>query len=91
YTGSAPIDLVRATDTSTLDTSHPGSFTQSIYEVKGVPTNVSVDLLGAEDITYSASAKIPEVSFSTQTQVDNVLQQQITAKAHQIPKSVHVT
>ncbi len=91
YTGSAPINLVRATDTSTLDTSHPGSFTQSIYEVKGVPTNVSVDMQGTEDILYSANAKIPEVSFSTQTRVDNVLQQQITAKAHQIPKSVHVT
>jgi hypothetical protein len=91
YTGTAPIDLVRASDTTTVDVSHPGSYTQSIYEVKGVPTNVHVDLQGAQDILYSASAKIPEVSFSTKTLVDNVLQQQITAKAHQIPKSVHVT
>jgi hypothetical protein len=91
YTGSAPINSVKASDKATPDVSHPGSFTESIYEVKGVPTNVSVDLKGAEDITYSASAKIPEVSFSTKTLADNVLQNQITAKAHQIPKAVHVT
>ena len=91
YTGSAPIDLVRASDKATPDVSHPGSYTESIYEVKGVPTNVSVDLKGAEDITYAASAKIPEVSFSTKTLVDDVLQDQITAKAHQIPRAVHVT
>ena len=91
YTGTAPINLVQASDTATPDVSHPGSYTQSIYEVKGVPTNVSVDMQGAKDILYSASAKIPEVSFSTETAVDSVLQQQITAKAHQIPKSVHVT
>lgn len=90
YTASAPISLVRASDTTTLDVTHPGSFTESIYEVKGVPTNIGVDLVGAQDITYTANAKIPEVSFSTQTQEDNVLQQQITAKAHQIPESVHV-
>ncbi len=90
YTASAPISLVRASDTTTLDVSHPGSFTESIYEVKGVPTSIGVDLVGAQDITYTANAKIPEVSFSTQTQVDSVLQQQITAKAHQIPESVHV-
>ncbi|MCW2797602.1 hypothetical protein [Nocardioides sp.] len=91
YTGSAPIDHVRATDTATPDVNHLGSFTESIYDVHGVPTNVHVNLKGAQDITYTASAKIPEVSFSTRTLVDNVLQQQITAKAHQIPKAVHVT
>lgn len=90
YAASAPINLVRASDTSTLDITHPGSFTESIYEVKGVPTSIGVDLQGAQDITYAANAKIPEVSFSTQTQSDHVLQQQITAKAHQIPKNVHV-
>ncbi len=31
------------------------------------------------------------MSFSTKTLIDNVLQNQITAKAHQIPKAVHVT
>lgn len=91
YTGSAPIDLVRATDTAIPNTAEPGSYTQSIYEVKGVPTNVSVDLVGAEDITYAASAKVPEVSFSTKTLKNDVLQQKISAKAHQIPQAVHVT
>lgn len=91
YTGSASIDHVRATDTATPDVSHLGSFTESVYDVHGVPKNVHVGLKGAQDITYTASAKIPEASFSTRTLVDSVLQQQITAKAHQIPKSVHVT
>jgi hypothetical protein len=90
YAGSAPINLVRATDTATPDVSHPNSFTESIYQVNGVPKNVHVDLLGGEDIKYTASDKVPEVSFSTRTLTDNVLQQRITAKAHQIPKSVHV-
>jgi len=90
YAASAPINLVRATDTATPDITHPNSFTESIYQVNGVPTNVHVDLLGGEDIKYTASAKVPEVSFSTRTLTDNVLQQQITAKSHQIPKSVHV-
>lgn len=91
YTASAPIDGVKASDKTVLDTSHPNSFTESIYAVKGVPTSIGVDLVGAQDITYLANAKIPEVSFSTQTKKDDVLQQQITAAAHQIPKSVHVT
>lgn len=91
YSASAPIDLVRASDTAIGDVSHPDSYTESVYEVHGVPTSAHVDLTGAQDIRYSANAKIPEVSFSTKTLVDNQLQQQITAKAHQIPKSVHVT
>jgi hypothetical protein len=92
YSASAPIDLVRATDTATADVvAHPDSYTQSIYEVHGVPTHVNVAMQGSQDITYSASAKIPEVSFSTKTLVDNQLQQQITAKAHQVPQSIHVT
>ncbi|RNL61330.1 hypothetical protein EFK50_18410 [Nocardioides marmoriginsengisoli] len=90
YTGSAPIDLVRASDTAIPDVSHPDSFTESIYEVKGVPTKVHVDLTGGEDILYTANAKVPEVSFSTTTKEDGDLKQRITAKAHQIPKSVHV-
>lgn len=92
YTASAPIDLVRATDTSRLDTvDHPNSHTKGVYEVKGVPTNVGVDMIGAEDITYQANAKIPEVSFSTETVEDSALKKQITAKAHQVPKNIHVT
>lgn len=91
YTGSAPIDLVKASDKAIPDVSQPTSFTESIYEVHGVPSNVHVDLVKAEDITYSASAKIPEVAFQTKTLEGGVLQQQISAKAHEIPKSVHVT
>jgi hypothetical protein len=91
YSATAPIDSVSASDRTTPDVGHPGSFTESIYAVKGVPDKVHVDLKGAQDITYSASAKIPEVSFSTRTLADDVLQQQVNAKAHQVPKSVHVT
>lgn len=91
YTGNAAIDHVRVTDTATPDVSQAGSFTESIYEVTGVPSHVHIDLKGAQDITYSASATIPEVSFSTRTLTSDVLQQQITAKAHEIPKSVHLT
>lgn len=90
YVASAPIGLVRASDTATPDTSHPGSFTESIYQVSGVPTALHVDLTGAEDIQYSANATVPEVSFSTVTKEDSELKQQITAKAHDIPTSVHV-
>ncbi|MDT4939235.1 MAG: hypothetical protein QOG80_2906, partial [Pseudonocardiales bacterium] len=91
YTASAAINHVNATDTATPDITHAGSFTQSIYDVLGVPASVKVTLQGAQDILYAASAKIPQVTFSTQTQVDNVLQQQITAQAHQIPMNIHVT
>jgi hypothetical protein len=91
YSASAPIDLVRASDTATGDVTKPGDFTQSSYEVHGVPKNVHVDLQGAQDIAYTASDLIPEVAFSTRTLVNNQPQQQITAKAHQVPKSIHVT
>lgn len=92
YTASAPIDLVRATDTSRLDTvDHPNSHTKGVYEVKGVPTNVGVDLVGAEDITYQANAKIPEVSFLSETVEDGDLKKQINAKAHEVPENIHVT
>ncbi len=46
YSASAPIDLVQASDTAIGDTSHPGSYTQSVYEVHGVPTHVNVGHAG---------------------------------------------
>ena len=91
YNASAPISHVMATDTDTLDTSHPGSYTKSIYDVQGVPTSVQVTMQGAQDILYTASAKIPQVTFSTQTYANSVLQQEITAQALQIPTLVHVS
>ena len=91
YTGSAPIDLVRASDKATPDVSQPDSYTESIYEVHGVPTHVNVQMQGSEDILYTASAKIPEVAFQTKTLDAGVLQRHISAKAHEIPKSLHVT
>ena len=90
YSASAPIAHVQATDTATPDVSHSGSYTHSVYDVQGVPTAVQVTLQGAQDILYTASAKVAQVSFSTQTLIDGVLQQEITAQAHQIPTSVHV-
>ncbi|MFL6059687.1 MAG: hypothetical protein ACJ72E_00545, partial [Marmoricola sp.] len=65
YSASAPIDHVQATDTATGDVSHAGSYTQSQYDVLGVPTHVHVDLQGAQDIKYAANANIPTASFST--------------------------
>jgi hypothetical protein len=91
YSASAGIAHVNATQTAVGDTAHPGSSTASQYDVVGVPDHVHVDLQGTQDVTYSASAKIPEVSFSTQTTLDGVLQQEVTAQAHQIPKAVHLT
>lgn len=91
YQASAPIAHVQATDTATGDVSHAGSYTQSQYDVFGVPTAVHVDLQGAQDIKYTANANIPTVAFSTKTLTDSVLQQQIDATLHQIPKSIHVT
>ncbi|MFL6109431.1 MAG: hypothetical protein ACJ72L_20905 [Marmoricola sp.] len=91
YSANAPISHVQATDTATGDVSHPGSYTQSQYDVYGVPTQVHVDLQGAQDIKYTANGNIPTASFNTKTLKDNVLQQQINAVAHAIPKSIHVT
>ena len=90
YSASAPISHVQASDTATPDTSHLGSFTRSIYDVHGVPASVQIQLTGAQDIKYQASAAIPEASFSTVTEKDNVVQQQITAQAHSIPSTIHV-
>ncbi|RNL80871.1 hypothetical protein [Nocardioides marmorisolisilvae] len=91
YQANAGIGHVQATDTATPDVSHPGSYTQSQYDVFGVPTQVHVDLQGAQDIKYTANGNIPTASFNTKTLADNVLQQQIDAVVHQIPKSIHVT
>lgn len=90
YSASAPIGHVQATDTATGDVSHSGSFTRSVYDVIGVPTDVKVALQGAQDVQYTASATVPQVSFSTETLLDNVLQQQITAQAKQIPSAIHL-
>ena len=90
YSASAPISHVQASDTATPDTSHPGSFTHSIYDVHGVPSSVQIELTGAQDIKYQASASIPEATFSTVTEKDSVVQQQITAQAHSIPSTIHV-
>lgn len=91
YTGSAPIAHVQASDTATPDVTHPASYTRSVYDVQSVPTSVQVQLQGAQDIKYVASASVPQASFSTETLLDGVLQQQITAQANQIPSSIHVT
>ncbi len=91
YQANAPIAHVQATDTATGDVSQPGSYTQSQYDVFGVPTAVHVDLTGAQDIKYTANGNIPTAAFSTQTLVTGSLQQQINVTAHQIPKSIHVT
>jgi hypothetical protein len=91
YLASAPITKVTASDKATPDVAEPTSYTESIYEVTGVPSHVNVKMQGAEDITYTANAKIPEVAFQTKTLKLGVLQQQISAKAHQVPKSIHVT
>ena len=82
---------VMATDTATPDVSHLGSLHPEPYDVLGVPDHIHVDLQGAQDITYSANAKIPTSAFSTKTLADLVLQQEIDANRAPIPKSVHVT
>ena len=91
YTASAPIHHVQATDTAVGDISHPGSYTRSVYDVIDVPAAVNVTLTGAQDILYSASAPITQVSFTTQTYLDSVLQQEITAQAQGVPAQIHVT
>jgi len=91
YTANAPIAHVQVSDTATGDITHPGSFTRTQADVFGIPTHINVALQGAQDITYTANGNIPTASFSTQTKVDDVLQQQISAAAHSIPKSIHVT
>lgn len=90
YSASAPIDSVSASDRTVPDISQD-SYTHSVYEVSGVPTHVHVDLQGAQDIAYAANDNIPEVSFATETVQDSVLQQRITAAAHDIPTAMHVT
>ena len=92
YSASAPIAHVQASDTATADiVNHPGSYTHSVYDVQGVPSSVQVTLTGAQDVLYTASAVIPQVTFATQTYRDSVLQQAITAQAQGIPASVHVS
>lgn len=91
YNASAPINHVQATDTAVGDINHPGSYTRSVYDVQGVPSSVNVTLSGAQDILYSANAVIPQVTFSTQTYLESVLQQEITAQAQGVPAQMHVT
>lgn len=91
YDASSAITHVQATDTATADITHPGSYTRSVYDVQGVPSHVEVTLTGAQDILYSASSTIPQVTFSTQTYLDSVLQQEITAQAQGVPANIHVT
>lgn len=90
YDGSAPIERVRATDTSVPDVSEPRTYAQSVYQVRGVPTEVDVDLVGTEDITYVADGQVSEVSFSTDTVVEGDVHQQVQAAARQVPEEVHV-
>jgi hypothetical protein len=90
YNASAGIAHVHASDNAVADTSHPGSFTRSDYDVQGVPSSVAVTLTGSSDIVYQASAVVPQVQFTTQTQVDNVVQNLITATAKGVPKNIHL-
>jgi hypothetical protein len=91
YNASAAISHVQATQTAIPDTSQPGSYTRSVYDVQGVPASVNVTLTGAQDILYSASSVIPQVTFSTDTYLNSVLQQEITAQAQGVPATIHVT
>jgi hypothetical protein len=91
YNASSSISHVQATDTAVGDISHPGSYTRSVYDVLGVPSSVNVALTGAQDVTYSASSVIPQVTFSTQTYLNSVLQQEITAQVQGVPAQIHLT
>ena len=91
YNASAGISHVQATQTAVPDTSQPGSYTRSVYDVQGVPSSVNVTLTGAQDIQYAASSVIPQVTFSTVTYLNSVLQQEITAQAQGVPANIHVT
>ncbi len=90
YTANAPIAHVHASDTATPDTSHPGSFTATNVDVVGVPASFQLELLGAKDIKYVASSSIPQATFTTQTQKDGVLQQEITGQVNSVPSTIHV-
>ncbi len=90
YNASAGIAHVHASDNAVGDTSHPGSFTRSDYDVLGVPASVAVTLTGSSDIVYQGSSTVPQVQFTTQTQQDNNLQNLITATAKGVPKNIHL-
>ncbi|MBO9524395.1 MAG: hypothetical protein J7518_22890 [Nocardioidaceae bacterium] len=94
YRASAPIDLVRASDTATPDASKPARYTASTYEVTGVPTEVDVDLLKSEKIDYKANGHVQGVAFGTETydgDEKDPLAQRMSIKAHDVPSEIHVT
>ncbi|MDQ6616662.1 MAG: hypothetical protein M3083_18440 [Actinomycetota bacterium] len=90
YNASAGIAHVHASDNAVGDTSHPGSFTRSDYDVLGVPSSVAVTLTGSSDVVYRGSSVVPQVQFTTQTQLDGVLQNLITATARGVPRNIHL-
>ncbi|HYG92210.1 MAG TPA: hypothetical protein VD859_01375 [Nocardioides sp.] len=98
YTANAPIDRVKASTKAIPNVSDPTTYTESIYEVSGVPKTLGIDLTETEtaegsdlSVQYTADAKVPEVAFQTRTLDEGDLATQISAKAHQIPKAVGIT
>jgi hypothetical protein len=90
YGANAVINNIQVSQKSLDDIAHPGSFTENDATVQGLPTSVKLTLVGANDVLYAGSSVVPAVQFATQTQQDSVLQNEIVATAHGLPKNVHV-
>lgn len=90
YKANAGIAQVSASDTLVGDTTHPGSYVETIADVRGVPTDVNVKLTGGSNIQYRANEPVTKASFSHGTFRDNELQTSILGLVEQVPKVVDV-
>jgi hypothetical protein len=91
YTASAAIAHVHATDTEFANASDLSSYTKTAIDVLNLPQTMALTMTGAQDISYVAAAPISQITFSTETWLAGMLQQEITGQAQGIPASVHVT
>lgn len=90
YFANAGIGQVSAADKLVPDVARPGSYTESIYDVLGVPTDVRVTLTGGSDVEYKASSSVPKASVSKASFTDGVVQTAILGVVEQIPTDIHL-
>lgn len=91
YFANAGIAHVAASDRLVPDIAKPQSYTESIYDVLGVPTDVTVRLSKGSDVLYTGSSPVTQASFSKGTFTDGILQTSVLGVAKQLPTRVQIT
>ncbi|MGH9279607.1 MAG: hypothetical protein ACRD12_16090 [Acidimicrobiales bacterium] len=87
---SQPVAHLSASTRLVPDTSQAGTYNDSVYDVRGLPTEVHIEQVGGDNFAYRASNVLPSASFSTGAFVDGVLNTSTSGAVKDVPTDVRL-